>query len=308
MTTTEQPLVTVGIPTYNRAALLRRSIQSAREQDYPHLEIIVSDNCSTDDTLALCRELEREDSRIRFVRQSRNGGPAHNFATVLSLASGRYFMWLGDDDWIDPAYISLCMGALLADPDLALVGGVPHYYAQGVATGAGQVLSLEDPRGWRRVVDYYSMVLDNGIFYGIATTESIRRWAVPNAMGGDWMHIAGLAMLGRVRMISAVSVHRELGGATTSYQNIARTLGLRPWQGRFPFLAIATHAFGDVGWRNPHYEELPRAARLALALTVAVRVIGRSAFVGRISAAAERSGLLRWIHALRTSGRAPTKT
>ena len=98
------PKVSIGIPTFNRADLLRRSIESALGQDYPNIEVLVSDNASTDETPAICQGLG---DRIKYFRQSINLGPLTNFSKVLEMASGEFFMWLGDDDWIDASYVRL---------------------------------------------------------------------------------------------------------------------------------------------------------------------------------------------------------
>ena len=109
------PLVTIGIPTYNRASLVGRAIDSALAQDYPQLEIVVSNNASADGTEEACLARVAADSRLRYVQQDRNIGATRNFEEVLRLASGDYFMWLGDDDWIDPNYVRLCLDVLADD-------------------------------------------------------------------------------------------------------------------------------------------------------------------------------------------------
>src|SRR4051812_48138560 len=98
----DAPLVSIGIPTFNRAESLRRSIRSALAQDHPALEVVVSDDGSTDNTAAVVAELAAHDARLRCVSQAVNLGHARNFQAVLEAARGEYFMWLSDDDWLDP--------------------------------------------------------------------------------------------------------------------------------------------------------------------------------------------------------------
>lgn len=84
------PLVTIAIPTYNRANLyLTQAIESAINQTYPNLEIIISDNCSTDDTEMVIRSFK--DPRIRYFRQEKNIGGNNNFNFCLKQARGEYF-------------------------------------------------------------------------------------------------------------------------------------------------------------------------------------------------------------------------
>ena len=139
------PKVSIGIPTYNRADLLRRSIESALGQDYPNIEVLISDNASTDNTPDICWfYLNTCGSRIKYVRQPVNLGATANFSKVLEMASGEFFMWLGDDDWIDTSYVRSCVQELLSDPTLALVSGSPQYYRSGVPVFDGRWFNLLD--------------------------------------------------------------------------------------------------------------------------------------------------------------------
>ena len=110
-------LVSVGIPTRNRAALLERAVRSVLAQQGVELEIIVSDNASTDGTAVLCEELAAADPRVRIVRQAADIGAEANFRAVLEAARGPLFMWLADDDWIDPEYVAACAAVLNRQPE-----------------------------------------------------------------------------------------------------------------------------------------------------------------------------------------------
>src|SRR4051794_8907500 len=99
MKTANQPLVSIGIPAYQRESYIGRALQSALSQDYKNIEILVSDNASTDKTAEIIQELAKKNPRIRFHRQSENIGLTKNFNFVLNEAKGEFFLWLGDDDW-----------------------------------------------------------------------------------------------------------------------------------------------------------------------------------------------------------------
>ena len=116
-------LVSVGIPTRNRVALLERAVRSVLVQEGTELEIIVSDNASTDGTRDLCEELSAADPRIRILRHPTDIGAEANFRAVLDDARGPLFMWLADDDWIDPGYIAECAAVLDQNPDHVVACG-----------------------------------------------------------------------------------------------------------------------------------------------------------------------------------------
>ena len=272
------PLVTIGIPTYNRAAMLRRSIESALCQDYPMIEVIISDNASTDDTQEVCQEFSKKDDRVKYVTQSSNMGATANFADVLKRASGEYFMWLGDDDWIDVSYVSHCLSLLRADMNVALVSGAPIYYQDGKRAYEGRIFDLSEKSWALRVAHYYFAVADNGMFYGVMRTAQLQKISTPNTMGGDWHLIANIVSTGQTRMCSAVSAHRELGGASISTQQIAKSLGLPKIQGIFPLTTIAIGAWQSIVFAGEAYRQRCFLTRVILAYVVFLLVIAKSIF------------------------------
>jgi len=111
MTNTRLPLVTIAIPTYNRASCyLPVALRSALAQSYPRLEVLVSDNASSDDTATLIQEIA--DTRLRYVRHPVNIGANRNSNYCLSQARGDYFLLLHDDDAIDADFLAACMQAV----------------------------------------------------------------------------------------------------------------------------------------------------------------------------------------------------
>lgn len=104
-------LVTIGIPTYNRAdGFLKTALQSAIDQTYTNIEIIVSDNCSSDNTEAVVKEFS--DTRIKYFKHKTNIGANNNFNFCVKQACGEYFLLLHDDDIIDNDFIEVCVNAI----------------------------------------------------------------------------------------------------------------------------------------------------------------------------------------------------
>ena len=105
-----QPLVSVGIPTYNRPEGLRRTLECITSQTYQNLEIIVSDNCSPGpETERVVREFMERNPRIQYYRPEKNQGLWFNFKFVLEKATGEFFMWAADDDEWDEHFIHSCV-------------------------------------------------------------------------------------------------------------------------------------------------------------------------------------------------------
>lgn len=234
-----RPLVTVGLPTYNRAALLDRAARSVLAQDYGNVELIIADNASTDETEALCRMLAKQDSRVRYVRHAVNRGATANFNAVLELSRGQMFMWLGDDDWLDPGYVSACARTLAEQPGAVLAAGRCRFYdADGAFEAEDQPTYLlqDSPAG--RVLAYYATVGYNSIFFGLMRTELARQIRLRNILSGDWCAIAQMALHGKVVTVEGACIHRTQG-PSRMLANIVRSAGLPAFQARIPHLTIA---------------------------------------------------------------------
>lgn len=95
---TKTPKVSIGMPVYNGKAYIREALDSLLAQSYSDIELVISDNASTDGTEDICLEYAKSDSRISYIRQPYNIGGAANFNYVLNSAVGEYFMWAACDD------------------------------------------------------------------------------------------------------------------------------------------------------------------------------------------------------------------
>lgn len=97
------PLFSICIPTYNRAHSLKQSLKSAVEQNFDDYEIIVSDNCSQDDTRNTAASFTS--AKIRYHRNEKNIGMVGNWNSALSKAKGEYAALLFDDDEFAPNHL-----------------------------------------------------------------------------------------------------------------------------------------------------------------------------------------------------------
>ena len=117
------PLVSIGVPVFNGEAGLARSLDSLLSQDYPNLEIVVSDNGSTDSTWHIAERYSRADGRVKAFRADRNRGAPWNFNRVFELSSGEYFAWAAHDDERDPSFVSACVEQFEREPRAVLCSG-----------------------------------------------------------------------------------------------------------------------------------------------------------------------------------------
>lgn len=110
------PLVSIGVPTFNRPEDLRRCLKELCSQTYANIEIIVSDNASINPVVKqIGQEACAQDPRVRYFRQAQNIGPQRNFQFVLDQAKGEYFIWAADDDRRSPRFVEVLLTQLEAD-------------------------------------------------------------------------------------------------------------------------------------------------------------------------------------------------
>lgn len=271
----QQPLVSVGIPTYNRLRGLEAAVESVLSQDYPSVEIIICDNASDDGTEAYGRAVAERHDNVRYLRNATNLGPTQNFNRARWASAGDYLAWLGDDDWYGPGYLSACVAALEANPSAALATGRIVYENDEGYLRDGVRVVCDQATGADRVASYYSQVRDNGTFYGVARRSVIE--GVPpklNRMGNDWFLLAAEAFRGPILAVDDVVVHRRVGGATRSLKHVAHTFHFTWFEAEFPQMAIAAVAGRDIAWHSPVYAPLGRRGRVELALRCSA-IIGR---------------------------------
>lgn len=167
-----KPLVSILIPTFNRAGYLQEALASACAQTYSKVEIIVLDDASTDRTPDVVRALQQQDDRILYVRNHLNRGLVANWRQGVEIARGDFFCFLGDDDTLEPAFVETLLQPLCQDPSLVLA-----FCDHWIMDGAGRRLLSESERNtrrWRRaylpegpVDDFVQVALiDRAVFIG----------------------------------------------------------------------------------------------------------------------------------------------
>ena len=129
--------VTVVIPTFNRAGMLFRAIQSLQRQTYANWVLIVVDNASEDNTSSVVEEAMRNDARISYYRHSENIGMLPNWEFGLSKVNSRFFCLLCDDDYVLPGFLQAAMNEMERHPEIGLCFGIADV-VDGVGKHLGQ--------------------------------------------------------------------------------------------------------------------------------------------------------------------------
>lgn len=270
--TNNYPLVSVGIPAYNSRDSIMEAVNSVLEQDYPNLEIIISDDHSTDNTPELCRSLQERYPFIRYIRQPENIGLVRNFEFVKREASGNLFMWVAHDDAMEPGILKKYVEFLLANPSYTLVSGQIRYLSGNEDVYCEKGFSREQSSPGMRVLLYYSRVIQGAMYYGLMRKETAEIIPLRNRIGDDWHFVASLAYLGRIKNLDCIGYNKKLGGTSKTFEQYARVIGASRFSAKFPYITIAVDAFREI-ISSPVYKEKRIPSRFILATSCCAAIL-----------------------------------
>lgn len=118
---TSSPLVSIGVPVRDGAISLEKALDSVVNQTYRNIEIIISDNCSSDRTEEICRNFAARDSRIQYYRQEKPLTAVENFRFVYEKSQGEYFMWAAHDDFRSDNYVETLLQGFVQNPSASII-------------------------------------------------------------------------------------------------------------------------------------------------------------------------------------------
>lgn len=258
------PVVTIGIPTYGRAGLLERALRSALAQDYPAVRVLVSDDASPDDgaTERAVRTLAASNPAVRYLRQPRNLGFTGNYNATLAAAETDLFMWLADDDWLAPDYVSRCVAALQSRPDAVAAGGCARLIApDGSGRGEDCVRSCAQAEPASRVLAYAAQVGYNSALFAVMRRGAARVHPKPEVLGGDWLFVARLLFDGALIMCPEALIYRSVSGLSAETAQLVRAMKLPRWQAWIPHVTIAAN-FAAAAFAEARRRQLRGPLRL----------------------------------------------
>lgn len=188
------PRVSIGVPVYNGQKYIGATLDSLIAQTCSDIEIIVTDNCSTDATPQIVQSYAGRDPRVIYLRNVANLGPARNYNSSLAAARGEYFKWCSSDDVCAPDFVEKCVAVLDADPAVVLA-----YPRTSIIDSAGTIvgqyqyeLDFDDPDAYLR----YSRIINvNHHAHGAHELYGVMRLDALRAAGGMRTHVRGDSVL-----------------------------------------------------------------------------------------------------------------
>lgn len=301
----ERPTVSIGLPVYNGENYLRQAIECVLAQSFGDLELVISDNASTDATAEICAAYASRDRRVRYVRNARNVGAAENYNRVFMESRGKYFKWHAHDDLISPNFIERCVSVLDGDAGCVLAVTATH-----VIDECGQVIAehtdladfLDDSPS-RRLRSWLMQGLPPARpFFGLMRREVAAATGLHGTYPGcDRVFVAEMALRGRVRVVPeslcSWRIHKEQYS-----RSVANVLHQEEWHTgrrgsgiRFKYLRLVREFMAAINAAPLSRVERLRAAKAVLgwAWIVRLRVLAEMALPFWING--EPTILVRWL-------------
>lgn len=196
---TRQPKVSIGLPVYNGEKYLANAVGSLLKQDFEDFELVISDNASTDNTEAMCREFTAKDRRIRYHRNETNIGATGNYNRVFQLSHGEFFRWASHDDECHPSHVRRCLEAYKdAPPSTVLVftraeiideqGRVKHLSPDSVGCSSPSAVKRLSHVLWS---SSYAHSL-----WGVIKSDALRKTRLMGCLEADHVLLGELALMG----------------------------------------------------------------------------------------------------------------
>jgi glycosyltransferase involved in cell wall biosynthesis len=222
--------VSIGLPTYNGEKYIKKTIESVLSQTYTNFQLIISDNASTDSTSTICKEYEKKDNRIIYIRHEENRGAAFNWTFVLSKAD--YFVWLGDDDYWEPSFLEKNVTVLNSNGNVVgSIGLVEYYGIENYHVKKNLIFKIKNRirRGsndeyekyahvrpvfgdYKKKAETYLRFNQASFVYALFRTEKLKKKMVDIGYGWDGILILSILKEGDLHVVNEVLIHRFVSG------------------------------------------------------------------------------------------------
>ena len=228
----EKVKVSIGLPTYNGEKSIKRAIETVLSQTYTNFQLTISDNASTDSTQTICREYEKKDNRVIYIRHEENRGWEFNFPFLLSKAKSEYFVWLGDDDYWEPTFLEKNIAILNSNKNVVgSIGLVKFYGIENFHIKKNLIFKIKNKvrRGsnddhekyvhvrpvsgdYEKKAETYLRFDQASFVYGLFRTEKIKKRMIRMGHACDGIFMLNILKEGDLHVIDEVLLHRFVSG------------------------------------------------------------------------------------------------
>lgn len=220
------PLVSVGIPTYNRVTECHRAILSVLVQTYLNIELVISDNSDNNETAIVVKRIIKEkmhNIKINYIHQTNNIGATDNFKFVLQQANGKYFMWLEDEMELAPNFIEKAVKFLEINSDYTLVSSNFIYSRNEKEQKRYDIYSIENNYSILRSITAWK-THNTSIIYSLGRKEIFQRINLQKKFAEDRNILSILVYYGKLKVFEEIFNKRYLNFSLSSNGDIYKKM------------------------------------------------------------------------------------
>jgi len=195
---TENPKVSIGLPTYNSIKYIRNTLESILNQTFSNFVLHISDDNSTDGTDNVCEEYANKDSRIKFSKNEHNIGPHLNHLKVFIHENYDYFMFARGHERLSHNFLECCINTLDKNEESILAFGTPKWIDQDNKVLIDKPYSYYDSRGLSVNIRVAFSIWGRPEYnYGLIRTKAlIKKPYFRKVIGEDHIIMLRLALMG----------------------------------------------------------------------------------------------------------------
>jgi glycosyltransferase involved in cell wall biosynthesis len=262
--------VSIGLPIYNSQKFIRKRLENILSQTFNDFELVISDNASTDDTVKICKEFMKKDSRIKLYVQNKNIGQFNNYNFILDHVLGEYFMWIADDDLLSPQFLEKNFNVLESNKKvvtsvskLKMFGEFTNILEKEknitffkkienkIKTRAAYMSCFPVSGEYNdRVNKFFKKCRHSQVFYGLHRTYAIKKCKITKSfLGQDTFYALSLLRYGEIHVIDDKLMQVFDGGDSRS-GNMIKIVKMTnsDWYGViFPWLPMTLNCKKQIG-------------------------------------------------------------
>jgi glycosyltransferase involved in cell wall biosynthesis len=223
--TSHNPMISVCVPTYNYSRFIQSCIESVVAQTFTDWELIISDDCSTDNTAEIVQDYAQADDRIRYLRNERRLGMNGNIKKVAEAGTGKYLKMLCSDDWLAPDCLKTLVQLMEKNPQVVLAtpaeiacdesGNPTHFqflYGKPISIIPGEKMLDRVARG-EGLGGHSSFLIRSAAYNAVGGYDDKLLYAADYDLGarlcriGDYLHVDSPLLYARIQPTSSSSTN-----------------------------------------------------------------------------------------------------
>jgi glycosyltransferase involved in cell wall biosynthesis len=213
------PLVSICIPTFNRAEMVGKAIESALTQSYENIEVLVVDNASEDNIESVVAAYK--DPRVKFFGNDKNLGIFGNFNRCIDLSKGKYIHILHSDDYIDSDFTKTCIGFMESHPSV----GMTFTSSEFISEVGMKRVSLSDhdlifpaPEGFRMILEKGNPVVCPSVIIKREVYELVGNYSNEYPYSADFYQWLKISRYFDIAYISNTTLYYRIGKHSESFK------------------------------------------------------------------------------------------